>query len=114
MIRTLSYFGAAALFAFAATIVCSHRAHRKFRRRPLSAGAPSQNAMLLIGVDHDQIGDRIAREIANHAIALIDGETRGTAITRPGGPARLSTPRNVRPDGPCWSAGRGVFTGPLG
>jgi hypothetical protein len=37
--------------------------------------------MFLIGVDHDQIGDRIAREIANHAIALIDGETRGATIT---------------------------------
>ena len=47
----------------------NHGANRKFRRRPLSAGAPSQNAMLLIGVDHDQIGDRIARKIANHACA---------------------------------------------
>jgi hypothetical protein len=54
-----------------------HRANRKFRRGRLSAGAPGQNAMFLIGVDHDQVGDRIAREIANHAIALIDRETRG-------------------------------------
>src|ERR1700722_19770538 len=59
-----------------------HRANRKFRRRRSSAGAPGQNAMFLIGVDHDQTGDRIAREIANHTIALIDGETRGAAITR--------------------------------
>ena len=57
-----------------------HRANRKFRRRELSAGAPGQNAMFLIGIDHDQIGDRITRKNTNHAIALIDGETRGAAI----------------------------------
>src|SRR5580698_6042984 len=55
----------------------NHGANRKSRRRELSARAPGENAMFLVGVDHDQIGDRIAREIANHAVALIDCETRG-------------------------------------
>ena len=45
--------------------------------------------MFLISVDHDQTWDRIAREIANHAIALIEGETRSAAITRHRHPAGI-------------------------
>src|SRR5215813_14982361 len=54
----------------------NHRANWKLRRGALRAGTRSQNAMFLIGVDHDQIWDRIAREIANHTVTLVDREAR--------------------------------------
>src|SRR5690242_35859 len=66
-----------------------HRAHRKFRRRESNTGPRSQNAMFLIGVDHDQIGDWITGDVTDYAKSLIDEETRGATISRHRHPASV-------------------------
>jgi hypothetical protein len=65
-----------------------YRADRQVRWR-FDAGAMGDNAVLLIGIDHNQARDRIAREIADNAIALIHGEPCGAAIARHGHPAGI-------------------------
>ncbi len=66
------------------------RTNWKFRRLELRTGARGENAVFLIGIDHDQIRDRLSGEIAHKALALIDGETRGPAITRHRHPAGVN------------------------
>ena len=59
------------------------RSGRRVRRaRPLR-----DDAVLLVGADDDEVGDRPAGEVADEAVALVDGLRRGAAVARHRHPA---------------------------
>ena len=58
---------------------------RQLRRR--AAAAARDDAVLLVGVGDDQVGDRPPVEVADHAVALVDALARRAAVARQRHPA---------------------------
>src|SRR5437867_7322434 len=58
------------------------RADGEAREVDRAAAAPRDDAVLLVGVGDDQVLDRLARGIADDAIALVDFLLRGAAVAR--------------------------------
>src|ERR1044072_1325718 len=64
------------------------RTDRKLRQRRDAAGAQGQDAVLLVGLDHDQIRIRLAGHVARESVALIHCLLLGAAIPRYRHPTR--------------------------